>query len=125
MLQSEICFTARAKLWKKTYCCENRETAAYIVRNNKCFVTFFVGKSLECTLGLVSCAVNTLSCALFTVLLPIAVSGADIDALMQGAATAQKEFDNDDLKTNDCYKYAAIRNMLYRKGKTMEEDLLL
>ena len=53
-------------------------------------------------------------------LLPIAVSGADIDALMQGAATAQKEFDNDDLKTNDCYKYAAIRNMLYRKGKTME-----
>ena len=32
----------------------------------------------------------------------------------------EKEFDNDDLKTNDCYKYAAIRNMLYRKGKTME-----
>ena len=53
-------------------------------------------------------------------LLPIAVSGADIDALMQGAATAQKEFDNDDLATNDCYKYAALRNILYRKGKTME-----
>ena len=53
-------------------------------------------------------------------LLPIAVSGADIDALMQGAQTAQKELDNDDLKTNDCYKYAAIRNILYRKGKTME-----
>ena len=47
-------------------------------------------------------------------------SGADIDALMQGAQTAQKELDNDDLKTNDCYKYAAIRNILYRKGKTME-----
>ena len=46
--------------------------------------------------------------------------GADIDALMQGAQTAQKELDNDDLKTNDCYKYAAIRNILYRKGKTME-----
>ena len=53
-------------------------------------------------------------------LLPIAVSGADIDALMQGAATAQQEFDNDDLATNDCYKYAALRNILYRKGKTME-----
>ena len=53
-------------------------------------------------------------------LLPIAVSGADIDALMQGAQTAQKELDNDDLFTNDCYKYAAIRNLLYRKGKTME-----
>lgn len=39
---------------------------------------------------------------------------------MQGAATAQKEFDNDDLATNDCYKYAALRNILYRKGKTME-----
>lgn len=53
-------------------------------------------------------------------LLPIAVSGADIDALMQGAQTAQAELNNDDLMTNDCYKYAAIRNILYRKGKTTE-----
>jgi len=53
-------------------------------------------------------------------LLPIAVSGADIDALMNGAKAAQDEFDNPDLNTNDCYKYAAIRNLLYRKGKTIE-----
>ena len=53
-------------------------------------------------------------------LLPIAVSGADIDALMQGAKAAQDEFDNADLNTNDCYKYAAIRNLLYRKGKSTE-----
>jgi len=53
-------------------------------------------------------------------LLPIAVSGADIDALMQGAKSAQDEFDNPDLTTNDCYKYAAIRNLLYRKGKEIE-----
>ena len=53
-------------------------------------------------------------------LLPIAVSGADIDALMNGAKAAQDEFDNDDLLTNDCYKYAAIRNILYRKGKSTE-----
>ena len=53
-------------------------------------------------------------------LLPIAVSGADIDALMKGAQTAQAELNNDDLMTNDCYKYAAIRNILYRKGKTTE-----
>ncbi len=53
-------------------------------------------------------------------LLPIAVSGADIDALMAGAAQAQKEFDNPDLDTNECYKYAAIRNILYRKGKEIE-----
>ena len=53
-------------------------------------------------------------------LLPIAVSGADIDALMKGAQTAEVELNNSDLMTNDCYKYAAIRNILYRKGKTME-----
>ena len=53
-------------------------------------------------------------------LLPIAVAGADIDALMAGAAKAQNEFNNDDLMTNDCYKYAALRNILYRKGKTTE-----
>ena len=53
-------------------------------------------------------------------LLPIAVSGADIDALMAGAQKAQSEFDNDDLMTNDCYRYAAIRNILYRKGYSTE-----
>lgn len=53
-------------------------------------------------------------------LLPIAVAGADIDALMQGAQQAQQQFDNADLFTNDCYKYAALRNILYRKGKEIE-----
>ena len=53
-------------------------------------------------------------------LLPIAVSGADIDALMAGAAKAQADFDNPVLQTNDCYKYAAIRNVLYAKGYTTE-----
>ncbi|MBQ8960267.1 MAG: glucose-6-phosphate isomerase [Ruminococcus sp.] len=52
-------------------------------------------------------------------LLPIAVAGCDIDALMKGAAKAQAELcaDFDD---NDCYKYAALRNILYRKGKSVE-----
>lgn len=53
-------------------------------------------------------------------LLPIAVAGADIDALMAGAAKAESDFDNNDLMTNDCYKYAALRNILYRKGKSTE-----
>ncbi|HAN43802.1 MAG TPA: glucose-6-phosphate isomerase [Ruminococcaceae bacterium] len=53
-------------------------------------------------------------------LLPIAVSGADIDAIMKGAHQAQNEFLNDDLNANDCYKYAALRNILYRKGKAVE-----
>lgn len=53
-------------------------------------------------------------------LLPIAVSGADIDALMQGAKDAQDQFADPDLDKNDCYRYAAIRNLLYNKGKTTE-----
>ncbi len=53
-------------------------------------------------------------------LLPIAVCGADVDKLMQGAADAMDIYANDDLDENDCYKYAAVRNILYRKGKTVE-----
>lgn len=53
-------------------------------------------------------------------LLPIAVSGADIDALMKGAAQAQELLQDPDLAVNDCYRYAAIRNILYRKGKAAE-----
>ena len=53
-------------------------------------------------------------------LLPIAVSGADIDALMQGAADARKKYAVCDINANDCYKYAAYRNVLYRRGKSME-----
>ncbi len=53
-------------------------------------------------------------------LLPIAASGADIDALMQGAYDAMKEYANPNVDENDCYKYVAARNALYRKGKTVE-----
>ncbi len=53
-------------------------------------------------------------------LLPIAAAGIDIDALMQGAADAMTEYDNPDVLTNDCCIYAAIRNILLRKGKNVE-----
>ena len=53
-------------------------------------------------------------------LLPIAVAGIDIDEMMKGAADASEEFNTSDLKNNDCYKYAAVRNALYRKGKDIE-----
>lgn len=53
-------------------------------------------------------------------LLPIAVAGADIDALMAGARKAQAAYSNPNLEENDCYKYAAIRNILYNKGKSTE-----
>ena len=51
-------------------------------------------------------------------LLPIAVAGCDIDKIMAGAAAAREKYSKDD--NNDCYKYAAIRNILYRKGKSVE-----
>ncbi|NLK70596.1 MAG: glucose-6-phosphate isomerase [Clostridiales bacterium] len=52
-------------------------------------------------------------------LLPIAVAGCDIDKIMQGAAKAQKDF-TADFDNNDCYKYAALRNIFYRKQKSVE-----
>ncbi len=53
-------------------------------------------------------------------LLPIAVAGCDIDALMNGARRAMKAYTSTELDENDCYKYAAIRNILYNKGKSVE-----
>ncbi len=53
-------------------------------------------------------------------LLPMAVAGVDIDAVMGGAQKALEELSVDDLEKNDCYKYAALRNILYRKGKSVE-----
>lgn len=53
-------------------------------------------------------------------LLPIAVSGADIDKLMEGAKDASKLYENCDIYNNDCYMYAAIRNILLEKGKATE-----
>ncbi|AQP52910.1 glucose-6-phosphate isomerase [Vagococcus penaei] len=53
-------------------------------------------------------------------LLPIAVTGASVDELMAGAATAREEYSVDDLEKNQAYQYAALRNVLYRKGKVTE-----
>ncbi|MFT3951402.1 MAG: glucose-6-phosphate isomerase [Oscillospiraceae bacterium] len=51
-------------------------------------------------------------------LLPIAVAGCDIDKIMAGAAAARAAYSEDD--GNDCYTYAALRNILLRKGKSVE-----
>lgn len=53
-------------------------------------------------------------------LLPIAVSGADIDKLMEGAAEGRKIALEQDFENNDALQYAAIRNILVRKGKYIE-----
>ena len=53
-------------------------------------------------------------------LLPIAVAGINIENLMKGAFKALKDFKVCDLEKNSCYKYAAVRNILNRKGKLVE-----
>jgi len=53
-------------------------------------------------------------------LLPIACAGIDICAMMQGAADARVKYSEEDPEKNDCLRYAAIRNILYRKGKVTE-----
>lgn len=53
-------------------------------------------------------------------LLPIAVSGADIDKLMEGAASGREMALNNAFEENDALKYAALRNILHRKGKAIE-----
>ncbi|PLR92679.1 glucose-6-phosphate isomerase [Bacillus sp. T33-2] len=53
-------------------------------------------------------------------LLPIAVGGANIEAMMKGAAQAREDFGKSELEENAAYQYAAVRNVLYNKGKTIE-----
>ena len=61
----------------------------------------------------------------FSVLTPVglvslALAGVDIKALIEGARQAEEEYKNPDLSKNICYRYAALRNILYRKGKKIE-----
>lgn len=53
-------------------------------------------------------------------LLPIAVAGIDVEELLDGAMFASHLYNENDLENNDCYRYAAIRNILYSKGKNVE-----
>ncbi len=53
-------------------------------------------------------------------LLPIAVAGIDVDAMMQGAADARALYTTAPYAENDCFRYAALRNLLYRNGKNVE-----
>ncbi|NLC87964.1 MAG: glucose-6-phosphate isomerase [Clostridiaceae bacterium] len=53
-------------------------------------------------------------------LLPIATAGIDIDKILDGAKFAQEKYSDDNLKYNDCYKYAVTRNILYKDEKNIE-----
>ena len=50
-------------------------------------------------------------------LLPIAAAGIDIDKIMEGAKFAEEKYSDKNLKYNDCYKYAVLRNILYNNKK--------
>ncbi len=53
-------------------------------------------------------------------LVPLALAGVDIRSFVEGARKAQAEYAETDLSKNTCYRYAALRNILYRKGKKIE-----
>jgi len=53
-------------------------------------------------------------------LLTMAVAGIDIGAVLEGAEEACRLYDNPELMTNNCYKYAVLRNILHKKGKYIE-----
>lgn len=53
-------------------------------------------------------------------LLPIAVAGKNVDQLMSGALAAQEKYADSDLKYNECYQYAVVRNILYKLYKNTE-----
>ncbi|MEH7237278.1 glucose-6-phosphate isomerase [Bacillus sp. JJ1562] len=53
-------------------------------------------------------------------LLPIAATGANIEEMMKGAQAASVDFSKSELEENAAYQYAAVRNALYNKGKTIE-----
>ncbi len=57
-------------------------------------------------------------------LLPIATAGINIDKLLKGAKTAQDRFDDPDIKYNQCYQYAVVRNILHKKLKKNVEILV-
>ena len=58
-------------------------------------------------------------------LLPIAVAGIDIEAMLEGAAMACREYDNEDLSSNVCYQYGALRNLLQQQGKVKPKERAL
>ncbi len=53
-------------------------------------------------------------------LLPMAVAGIDIRDILDGAIFAQYVYNENNMETNDCYRYAIFRNLLHNKGKDIE-----
>lgn len=95
----------------RIYCTTDKEKGALRnLANQECYTCFEIPDNIGGRYSVLS-AVG---------LLPIAVSGADIDELIRGARDAELQFQNSDLALNDCYKYAVLRNIFYQRGKSIE-----
>ena len=53
-------------------------------------------------------------------LFALSAAGVDVKAMLEGAQEARKQYDNDDLKNNACYRYAVSRDYMLRNGKAVE-----
>ncbi len=116
-----IAFRVFKGLLEKKYSAQEAASRIYVT-TDKCKGTL---KSLADRMGYETFVVPDDVGGRFSVLtavglLPIACAGIDVDKLMKGAADSVEKYNVPDISVNDCYKYAAIRNVLYRKGKKVE-----
>lgn len=95
---------------KRIYVTTSNKGALYELANKENYTTFIIPDNIG----------GRYSVLTPVGLLPIASSGINIDNLLQGATQGEEKYNNPNLLTNDCYKYACIRNILYKTNKNIE-----
>ena len=98
---------ARKRIYVTT---DKSEGALKILARNEKYTTFIIPNNIGGRYSVLT-AVG---------LLPIATAGIDIEKLVEGARFAMDKYSDNNLKYNDCYKYAVIRNILYKNEKNIE-----
>ena len=95
---------------KRIYVTTSNKGALYELANKENYTTFIIPDNIG----------GRYSVLTPVGLLPIASSGINIDNLLQGATQGEEKYNNPNPLTNDCYKYACIRNILYKNNKNIE-----
>ena len=95
---------------KRIYVTTSNKGALYELANKENYTTFIIPDNIG----------GRYSVLTPVGLLPIATSGINIDNLLQGATQGEEKYNNPNPLTNDCYKYACIRNILYKNNKNIE-----
>lgn len=95
---------------KRIYVTTSNKGALYELANKENYTTFIIPDNIG----------GRYSVLTPVGLLPITTSGINIDNLLQGAMQGEEKYNNPSLLTNDCYKYACIRNILYKNKKNIE-----